>query len=105
MTLFQNLILFTKHYGNLQEMLEMASFLRYVDLYLASDWGQFYLGHFVLFRWYWTQKGNTSLRFGVGLMPVEKNRESLYLSGNLCYTDSVSWNYLLTLKVITEEYK
>jgi hypothetical protein len=28
MTRFQNLILFINHYGNLQEMLEMASFLR-----------------------------------------------------------------------------
>jgi hypothetical protein len=47
-TLFQNLILFTKHYGNLQEMLEMTSFLRYVDLYLTSVWGRFYVGHSVL---------------------------------------------------------
>jgi hypothetical protein len=39
MTLFQNLILFTNHYGNLQEMLEMASFLKFVDLYLTSEWG------------------------------------------------------------------
>jgi hypothetical protein len=38
MTIFQNLILFTNNYGNLQEMLEMASFLRYVDLYLTSKW-------------------------------------------------------------------
>jgi hypothetical protein len=45
MTLFQNLILFTNYYGNLQEMLEMASFLRYVDLYLTSQWGRFYIGH------------------------------------------------------------
>jgi hypothetical protein len=44
MTLFQNLILFTNHYGNLQEMLEMATFLRYVDLYLTSEWGRFYVG-------------------------------------------------------------
>jgi hypothetical protein len=44
-TLFQNLILFTSHYGNLQEMLEMASFLRYADLYLTSEWGRFYVGH------------------------------------------------------------
>jgi hypothetical protein len=48
MTLFQNLILFTNHYGNLQEMLEMASFLKYVDLYLTSEWGRFYVGHSVL---------------------------------------------------------
>jgi hypothetical protein len=48
MTLFQNLILFTNHYGNLQEMLEMASFLKYVDLYLTSEWGRFYMGHSVL---------------------------------------------------------
>jgi hypothetical protein len=47
MTLFQNLILFKNHYGNLQEMLEMASFLRYVDLYLTSEWGRFYVGHSV----------------------------------------------------------
>jgi hypothetical protein len=45
MTLFQNLILFTNHYGNLQEMLGMASFLKYVDSYLTSEWGQFYVGH------------------------------------------------------------
>jgi hypothetical protein len=45
MTLFRNLILFTKHYGNLQEMLEMASLLKYVDLYLTSKWGGFYVGH------------------------------------------------------------
>jgi hypothetical protein len=47
MALFQNLILFTNHYGNSQEMLEMASFLRYVDLYLTCQWGRFYVGHFV----------------------------------------------------------
>jgi hypothetical protein len=52
MTLFQNLILFTNHYGNLQEMLEMASFLKYVDFYLTSEWGQFYVGHPVV--WYQT---------------------------------------------------
>jgi hypothetical protein len=45
MTIFQNLILFTNHYGNLQEMLEMASFLKYVDLYLTSVWGRFYMGY------------------------------------------------------------
>jgi hypothetical protein len=39
MILFQNLILFTNHYGNLQEMLKMASFLRYVDLHLTSGAG------------------------------------------------------------------
>jgi hypothetical protein len=48
MTLFQNLILFTNHYGNLQEMLETASFLKYVDLYLTSELGWFYVGHPVL---------------------------------------------------------
>jgi hypothetical protein len=42
MTLFRNLILFTNHYGNLQEMLEVASFLRCVGLYLTSEWGGFY---------------------------------------------------------------
>jgi hypothetical protein len=47
MTLFQNLILFTNHYGNLQEMLEMTSFLKYIDLYLTSEWGWFYVGHSV----------------------------------------------------------
>jgi hypothetical protein len=46
-TLSQNFILFINHYGNLQEMLEMASFLRYVDLYLTSEWGRFYVGHSV----------------------------------------------------------
>jgi hypothetical protein len=45
MALFQNLILFTNHYGNLQEMLEMASFLKYVYLHLTSEWGRFYVGH------------------------------------------------------------
>jgi hypothetical protein len=45
MTHFKNLILFTNHYGNLQEMLEMASFLKYVDLYLTSEWGRLYVGH------------------------------------------------------------
>jgi hypothetical protein len=45
MTVFQNIILFTNRYGNLQEMLEMASFLKYVDLYLTSAWGRFYVGH------------------------------------------------------------
>jgi hypothetical protein len=48
MKLFQNLILFTNHYGNLQEMLEMASFLKYVDLYFKSEWGRFYVGYAVL---------------------------------------------------------
>jgi hypothetical protein len=47
MKLFQNLILFTNHYEDLQEMLEMASFLKYVDLYLTSEWGRFYMGHSV----------------------------------------------------------
>jgi hypothetical protein len=45
MTHFQNLILFNHHYGNLQKVLEMASFLRYVDLYLTSEWGRFCMGH------------------------------------------------------------
>jgi hypothetical protein len=45
MTPFQNLISFTNHYGNLKEMLEMASFLKYVVLYLTSEWGGFYVGH------------------------------------------------------------
>jgi hypothetical protein len=49
MTLFQNLILFTNHYGNLREMLEMASFLKCVDLYLTSEWGRFYVGHPVVY--------------------------------------------------------
>jgi hypothetical protein len=47
MTLFRNLILFTNYYGNLQDMLEMASFLKYVDLYLTNEWGRFYIGHSV----------------------------------------------------------
>jgi hypothetical protein len=47
MTFFQNLILFTNHYGKLQEMLEMASFLKYVDLYLTSEWDRFYVWHSV----------------------------------------------------------
>jgi hypothetical protein len=50
MTLFQNLILFANHYGNLQEMLEMASFFKYVDLYLTSEWGRFHAGHSVYLR-------------------------------------------------------
>jgi hypothetical protein len=29
-------------------MLEIASFLKYVDLYLTSERGRFYLGHSVL---------------------------------------------------------
>jgi hypothetical protein len=37
MTLFEILILFTKQYGNLQEMMEMASFLKDIDLYLTSE--------------------------------------------------------------------
>jgi hypothetical protein len=41
MTLFENLNLFANHYGNLQEMLEMASFLKHVDLYLTSEWKRF----------------------------------------------------------------
>jgi hypothetical protein len=45
MTPFQNLILFTNHYGKLEEMLEMACFLKYVDLYLTCEWGRFYVGH------------------------------------------------------------
>jgi hypothetical protein len=51
MTIFRNLILFTNHYGNLQEMLEAASFLKYVDLYLKSVWGRSYVGHSVDFFW------------------------------------------------------
>jgi hypothetical protein len=45
MILFQNLILFTNHYGSLKAMLEMIFFLKYVDLYLTSEWGRFYVGH------------------------------------------------------------
>jgi hypothetical protein len=30
-------------------MLEIASFLRYIDLYLTSEWGRFYVGHPVFF--------------------------------------------------------
>jgi hypothetical protein len=47
MILFQNLILFTNHCGNLQKILEMASFLKYVGLYLTSEGGGagFYVGH------------------------------------------------------------
>jgi hypothetical protein len=45
MILFRNLILCTNHYGNLQEMLEITSFLKYVGLYLTSEWGRFYVGH------------------------------------------------------------
>jgi hypothetical protein len=41
MTLFQNLILFTNHYGNLQEMLKMASFLKYVDFYFRVSGARF----------------------------------------------------------------
>jgi hypothetical protein len=48
MTLFQNLILFTNHYGNLQEMLEMAFFLK--NMYLSSEWGRFYVGHPIYFN-------------------------------------------------------
>jgi hypothetical protein len=47
MTLFQNVILLTNRYGNLWEMLEMDPFLKYVDLYLNSEWGRFYVGHSV----------------------------------------------------------
>jgi hypothetical protein len=47
LTLFQNLILYTNYYENLQRMLEMASFIKYVDLYLSSEWGRFYVGHSV----------------------------------------------------------
>jgi hypothetical protein len=31
-------------------MLEMASFLKYVDLYLTSKWSRFYVGHSVSAR-------------------------------------------------------
>jgi hypothetical protein len=48
MILFQNLILFTNLYGKLKEMLKMASFLKYVHLYLTSEWGRFYVEHLVL---------------------------------------------------------
>jgi hypothetical protein len=48
MTLFQNLILFTDLYGNLQKMLEMASFLKYVDLYLTSELGSVLRGAFCI---------------------------------------------------------
>jgi hypothetical protein len=41
MTLFENLNLFANHYGNLQEMLELASFIKHVDLYLTSEWKRF----------------------------------------------------------------
>jgi hypothetical protein len=29
-------------------MLEMASFLKYVNLYLTSEWGRFHVGHSVV---------------------------------------------------------
>jgi hypothetical protein len=60
MTLFQNLILFTDHYGNLQEMLEMASFLKYIDLYLTSEWGRFYVGHSVYEFGFWLRNSAVS---------------------------------------------
>jgi hypothetical protein len=47
MTLFQNLTLFTNHYGNLQVMLEISCFFKYADLYLTSECGRFYVGHSV----------------------------------------------------------
>jgi hypothetical protein len=50
MTLFQNLVLFINHYGILQEVLEMASFLKSVDFYLTRVWGRFYVGHPVLYN-------------------------------------------------------
>jgi hypothetical protein len=58
MTLFRNLILFTNHYGNLQEMLEMTSFLKYVDLYLTSEWGRFYVGHSLYLTRYQLSEGS-----------------------------------------------
>jgi hypothetical protein len=50
MTLFKNLILSTNRYENLQEMLEMASFLKCVDLYLTSEWSRFYVGYSVVYH-------------------------------------------------------
>jgi hypothetical protein len=79
-SLFQKLILFTVHYGNLEEMLEMASFLKYVDLYLTSEWGRFYMGHSVDWKaanWITIQKirmpGGLSLR-RCPLLRLRRNR-------------------------------
>jgi hypothetical protein len=63
MTLFQNLILFTNHYRNLKEMLEMAFFLEYVDLYLTSEWDRFYVRHPVLFFAVLLQVSGSLLKF------------------------------------------
>jgi hypothetical protein len=49
-TIIRNLILSTNNYGNLKEMLESASFLKYVDLYLTSEWGRVYVGRSIHFQ-------------------------------------------------------
>jgi hypothetical protein len=68
-TLFQNLILFTNHCGNLQEMLEVAYFLKYVDLYLTSEWGRFYEGHSVVqaiwYRHFCEKKRSSYVRYAI----------------------------------------
>jgi sugar phosphate isomerase/epimerase len=65
MTPFQNLILFTNHYGNLQEMFEMASFLKYVGFYLTSEWGRFYVGHPIELKRILEKLGTTVWRCGL----------------------------------------
>jgi hypothetical protein len=42
-TPFQNLILYKNYYGNLQVLLEMATLLKYLYLYLTNEWGRFYV--------------------------------------------------------------
>jgi hypothetical protein len=70
MTLSQNLILFSNRYGNLQEMLEMASFVKYVDLYLTSEWGRFYVEHPVLVASFIQKSTATAVKYGGRYFPV-----------------------------------
>jgi hypothetical protein len=107
MTLFQNLILFTNHCGNLQEMLEMASFLKYVDLYLTSERGRFYVRHSVLF-WENARSYYFKMRHQIqGLTLIQRCRwkeyafPKRYLPANLRDVKNQKKNFVKACKVCT----
>jgi hypothetical protein len=85
MTLFQNLILFTNYYGNLQEKLKVASFLKYVDLHLTSEWGLFYMGHTV-YKIHTLQRSETSVGgWGITSTTIQNSSNKKDLQGGCVY--------------------
>jgi hypothetical protein len=61
-------------------MLEIASFLKYVDLYLTSEWGRFYVGHPVL-----SHEAQNALT-ATDLQPSKPPTNSYYYTDSFCYS-------------------